>query len=139
MIIVLVANVMISSLLSADGPPAQIMDLWEAGTFDVASSGPLLDELRRDLGYDKIKKQLGLTPEEIDKLIGGWHTAAIGVEPEEELEVVRDDPDDNRVLECAVAADADYIVSGDQHLLDLGEYRGIEILPPIGFMILMTM
>ena len=139
MIIVLDTNVMISALLSAEGSPAQIMDFWEAGAFDVASSTSLLDELRRVLGYDKIKKHLGLTPEEIDRLINGLHTAAVYVEPEEALKVVEDDPDDNRVLECAVAANADYIVSGDQHLLDLGEYRGIAILPPAGFVILMTM
>ncbi len=139
MIIVLDTNVMISALLSTEGSPAQIIDLWEAGEFDIATSAPLLDEVKRVLGYEKIKKSLKCTPEEINRLIGGWRTAAIYVEPEEELEVIEDDPDDNRVLECAVAADADYIVSGDHHLLDLGEYRGIEILPTVGFVVLMTM
>lgn len=138
MIIVLDTNVMISALLSAEGPPAQIMNLWEAGAFDVASSAPLLDEVKRVLGYDKIKKHLGLTLEDIDRLLSGWRKISIFVEPEEELDLVEDDPDDNRVLECAVAADADYIVSGDHHLLDLGEYRGIEVLPPAGFIVLMN-
>ena len=139
MIIVLDTNVMISALLSAEGPPAQIIDLWKAGAFDVAASDPLLDEVKRVLGYDKIKKHLGLTPGETDRLLSGWRTTSIVVEPKEELEVIEDDPDDNRVLECAVAAEADYIVSGDHHLLDLGEYRGIEILPPAGFIVLMNM
>ncbi len=139
MIIVLDTNVMISALLSAEGSPAQIIDLWKAGAFDVAASDTLLDEVKRVLGYDKIKKHLGLTPGEIDRLLSGWRTISIVVEPEEELEVIEDDPDDNRVLECAVAAETDYIVSGDHHLLDLGEYRGIEILPPTGFIVLMNM
>jgi len=139
MIIVLDTNVMISALLSTEGPPAQIIDLWKAGAFDIATSDPLLDEVKRVLGYDKIKKHLGLTPGEVDRLLNGWRTISIVVEPEEELEVIEDDPDDNRVLECAVAAETDYIISGDHHLLDLGEYRGIEILPPAGFIVLMNM
>jgi len=139
MIVVLDTNVMISSLLSTEGPPAQIIDLWKAGVFDVATSEPLLDEVKRVLGYDKIKKHLRLAPGEIDRLLSGWRAISIVVEPEEVLEVIEDDSDDNRVLECAVAAETDYIVSGDHHLLDLGEYRGIEILPPVGFIVLMNL
>jgi len=138
MIVVLDTNVMISALISAGGPPARIIDLWEAGAFDVASSAPLLEEVKRVLGYDQVKKYLKCSPEEIDKLLAGWRTASIYVDPEEELEVIKDDPDDDRVLECAVAAEAEYIVSGDNHLLDLGEYRGIEVLPPAGFLVLIN-
>ena len=138
MIVVLDTNVMISALISAGGPPARIIDLWEAGSFDVASSAPLLEEVKRVLGYDQVKKYLKCSPEEINKLLAGWRTASIYVDPEEELEVIKDDPDDDRVLECAVAAEAEYIVSGDNHLLDLGEYRGIEVIPPAGFLVLIN-
>jgi len=55
-----------------------------------------------------------------------------------ELDVVGDDPDDNRVLECAIASGANYIVSTDDHLLDLEEYQGIEVLPPAGFIVLLN-
>jgi len=139
MIVVLDTNVVISALLSAGGPPAQIIAHWEAGRFDVATSEPLLHEMKRVLGYERVRKHLALTPEEIDSLIKGWRTTAIYVEPEAELRVVADDPDDNRVLECAAAADARVIVSGDDHLLDLGEYRGIEILPPAGFIVYLNL
>ncbi len=50
------------------------------------------------------------------------------------LEVLRDDPDDNRVLERAVTARADYIVSGDRHLLKLSAYEGIPIITVRQFM-----
>ena len=46
------------------------------------------------------------------------------------LTVIREDPPDDRYLECAVEGEAEYIVSGDQHLLSLGEYRGIRVLTP---------
>ena len=139
MIVVLDTSVIISALLSAEGPPAQIIDLWEAGVFDVAISTPLLDELKRALDYPQVKKFQKMTPDEINTLLGRWSTISVYVEPEVALEVVEDDPDDNRVLECAVAAKVNYIISGDKHLLDLGEYRGIEVLPPAGFIVLLSL
>jgi len=133
MIVVLDTNVLISTLLSTEGPPAQIIEHWEGGVFDVATSGPLLDELKRALGYERLRKFIEMTPEEINTLLRGWRSTAIFVSPKMELDIVGDNPDVNRVLECAVSAGAKYILSGDDHLLDLGEYRGIEILPPAGF------
>ena len=56
------------------------------------------------------------------------------VTPEMDLEAIEDDPDDDKVLECAVAGNADYIVSGDSHLLDIEEYRGVEIVSPDEFL-----
>jgi len=50
------------------------------------------------------------------------------VHPEVVLDAVPDDPDDNRVLECAVKGEAEFIVSGDKHLLRLGSYEGIVIV-----------
>jgi predicted nucleic acid-binding protein len=50
------------------------------------------------------------------------------VNPSFVLDAVPDDPDDNRVLECAVEGKADFIVSGDRHLLRLGSYEAIEIV-----------
>jgi hypothetical protein len=138
-IVVLDTNVLISALLSAEGPPAQIIDLWEAGAFDVAVSAPLLDELKRVLRYKRVRKYLEMTSVEIDSLIKQWSSTAVYIDSEMRLDVVEDDPDDNRVLECAVAAEAEYIVSGDDHLLDLGEYRGIEVLPPAGFIVLLNL
>jgi hypothetical protein len=139
LIVVLDTSVIISALLSAEGPPAQIIDLWKAGVFDVAISTPLLDELKRALDYPQVKKFQKMTPDEINTLLGRWSTISVYVEPEVALEVVEDDPDDNRVLECAVAAKVNYIISGDKHLLDLGEYRGIEVLPPAGFIVLLSL
>ncbi len=50
------------------------------------------------------------------------------VTPKENVEVIREDPEDNKFLDCAVAGKADYIVSGDQHLLELNEHEGIKIV-----------
>lgn len=50
------------------------------------------------------------------------------MEPQSRLEIVEKDPADNKFLECAVAGEADFIISGDRHLLNLQEYEGIRIL-----------
>jgi uncharacterized protein len=54
--------------------------------------------------------------------------------PQRRVNAVRDDPDDNHIIECALAAGADTIVSGDGHLLRLGAYEGIAILTPREFL-----
>lgn len=56
------------------------------------------------------------------------------VRPRITLYVIREDPDDNRVLECAITGKADVIVSGDRHLLDLKSYRNIPVVRPIDFL-----
>ncbi len=54
------------------------------------------------------------------------------VRPKDRVRIIRDEPD-NRILECAAEYEADYIVSGDKHILDVKKYRGIEILTPAEF------
>lgn len=58
---------------------------------------------------------------------------AKNVEITGDLHVVADDPDDDKFVECALVADASLIVSGDHHLLELGEYEGIQILSAAEF------
>ena len=60
------------------------------------------------------------------------------VVPTESLNVVQEDESDNRYLECAIEGKAQYIVSGDKHLLDVSEYKGINILTPAEFVTLLS-
>jgi len=55
------------------------------------------------------------------------------VQPSEKLNAVSDDPDDNKILECAIAGNVDCIISKDNHLLKLNKYRNIPILAPENF------
>jgi predicted nucleic acid-binding protein len=55
------------------------------------------------------------------------------VDPDEDVAAVEDDPDDDKFLEAAVAGNVDYLVSGDSHLLDLGSFRGCDIVDPRTF------
>lgn len=137
MLVVLDTNVILSSLLSAKGPPAEIIQRWEAEEFDVATSPLLLAVLERTLAYPKVKKYLEQSGEVIRTLLRRFGTVASLVEPESSVQVIKRDPDDNRVLECAKAAGAGFIVSGDEHLLALKEYEGIIIYSPAEFITLL--
>lgn len=136
MVVVLDTNVIISALLSPDGRPAEIIRRWEAGELEVVTSPALLTELRRALDYPRVKKYLDAPQTTVTSLIKGLETVATVVEPQFSLDVVKDDPADNRVLECAIAGRASYIVTGDAHLLRLKECQGVVILNPAGFLVL---
>ncbi len=105
------------------GKPMRLLEKAVDGEIHVAISEPLMEEVRRNL-RDKF----------------GWSEARVGeagsliasftqlVSPTQTLDIVKRDPDDNRVLECAVAAGCDLIVSGDLDLLQLGSYGTIKIV-----------
>ena len=96
MIIVLDTNVVISALLTTKGPPPKIIEYWEAEEFDVATSAALLDELERVLRYKRVRKYINSSQEKVNALIKRLKTVAIFVEPKFELNVIEDDPDDDR-------------------------------------------
>lgn len=134
MIVVLDTNILVSSLLSAQGAPAQIVRRWEADDFSVVTSSVLISEFRRVLDYPRVRRYLKQSPEEIEIFLKRLSFVAVVVEPEITLNVIDEDPADNRVLECAVVGNAAYIVSGNFHLLNLKEYQQIMVLNPKDFL-----
>ena len=137
--VVLDANVLVSALISAKGAPAQILLHWQEGKLDLVASAPILGELERVLHYPRLQERYDLPEELIQRFLQLLAQQAILVEREEALSVIERDPSDNRYLECAVAGEAEYIVSGDGHLLDLKEYRGIQIFNPREFLALLKL
>jgi putative PIN family toxin of toxin-antitoxin system len=120
-------NTIVSGLLW-QGAPRQVLDRARAGTFDLYTSGALLAELDNVLLRYKFRQRLmlaNLTPRD---LVSEFAALATIVEPATIDAVIRVDPDDDAVLACAVAAQAEMIVSGDHHLLQLQSYQHILIL-----------
>lgn len=105
------------------GAPGAVLDAALTGQFDLVTSPELLDELRRVLDYPKLQPVIGPAAEFVEL----FALAAIVVVPTERVEVVRD-PDDNRLIEAALAGDADVIVSGDQDLLTLRRVDRVSIM-----------
>jgi len=139
MVIVLDTNVIVSGLLSPSGPPAEIINHWETDRFEVVTSSPLLNELQRVLQHPRVQRYLKRSPDEIAAFVNRFSRVATIVEPQLTLEVIKEDPDDNRVLACAAAGGASYIVSGNDHLLDLKKYKEIVILKPAEFLTLLDL
>ncbi len=115
-------NIYISGL-HFGGLPLQFLNLARARAFTLAISRPLRAEVRRVL-CDKFRWSLDRADDALERLA----RFTTQVEPTELIDAVPDDPDDNRVLECAVAAGSGYIVTGDGDLLRLVTYSGIRIL-----------
>jgi len=137
--IVLDANVLVSAFISAKGAPAQILAYWQDDKFDLVVSPATLDELQRVLHYPRLQERYHLPEKRIECFLHLLARQAILVVPCQKLTVIDRDPADNRYLECAQVGDADVIISGDQHLLELEEYKGIQILRPAGFLAFMKL
>jgi putative PIN family toxin of toxin-antitoxin system len=132
--VVLDTNVVVSAAINPKGPPAEIIKAWRAGHFSWVTSTPLLDELTRVLASRRLRRYLAWNSQELKEFVGLVAEVARVVEPCRTVNVIAGDPADNRVLEAAMEAKADYIVSGDSHLLNLGEFEGILILSPVRFL-----
>ena len=136
--VVLDANIYVSSMINTKGNPKQIMLAWEQGAFDVVVSRPILHEVGRVIRYPRIVKRHKQDENAIKRFLKLLEDGAMLVVPTESLNVVQEDESDNRYLECAIEGKAQYIVSGDKHLLDVGEYKGINILTPAEFVTLLS-
>jgi putative PIN family toxin of toxin-antitoxin system len=124
---VLDTNILVSGL-GWGGHPAAILDAVSDGRVVLITSAPLLDELRRVLAYPKLAKVVS----DAARLADIIAASSVVVEPDRVLAIINDESD-NRVLEAAAAASADYIVSGDADLLDLGFFEGIPIVTAAQF------
>ncbi len=115
-------NAAVSGLLW-HGNPGKLIDAAQTASLVLYASAPLLAELYGVLGRDTFAKHLqvrGLTPTQIFE---GYAALTAVVAPAIIPPVIIDDPDDDAVLACAIAAKADLVVSGDPHLVKLVQYR----------------
>ncbi len=131
---VLDANVFVSGALSPRGTPAKILSAWHEEQFHLVTSPAILEEVERVFRYPKIHKRHGWPEEKIGLFIEDLAHLAILTPGERTLKVIAEDPSDNRYLECAVEGNAEYVVTGDQHLLRLGTYQRVRILTPKEFL-----
>jgi putative PIN family toxin of toxin-antitoxin system len=129
---VLDTNVFISGVFWA-GMPGKILDAAQNDKFQLVTSLECIYELHRVL--NEFKDKLG------SDLADFWTIFAISKSfialPQTRFLVIKEDPDDNKFLDAAVAGKAEYIVSGDKHLLNLGKFRNIKIMRPTDFLALL--
>lgn len=97
--------------------------------FKIFVSEAIIKEIKRVLARD-----FNLEEKTIDEFARGILMFADLIEARQKIDFITDDPDDNRILECAVAGKADYIVTQDKHLLKIEEYKDIKIVMPEAFL-----
>lgn len=127
--VVLDTNQFVSSVLVRQGLPAQALDAWRRREFLLITSPSIIAEIRSTLNYPRIRRKYPLTDDDVERLVALLEQDALVVPGEiGTTGAVPADPTDDMVLACAIEGQADLIVSGDHHLLDLGEYQGIPII-----------
>lgn len=122
-------NVLISAL-GWDAKPETCLEQVLHGPMAGYISPAMLDELQRVMDYPRFEFTDDEKQSFVEIVLASFHV----VEPGIDLAVVEDDPDDDRVLECAVAGGVNYIVSGDSHLQDLASFRDVDIVSPAAFL-----
>ena len=130
---VLDTNVLISSLIATQGHPHRLFVAWQKGEFTLITSEYLLQELQHVLTYPRIVKRLPLRDAELAVLLITLAETAVIVPPPPPLPGVTCDPKDDPVVACAVAGNADYVVSGDQDILTLNVYGAVRMVTPAQF------
>ncbi|MEK6792286.1 MAG: putative toxin-antitoxin system toxin component, PIN family [Nanoarchaeota archaeon] len=120
--VVLDTNVLISATIRK-GNQFRLLELGRLNQIQIIISPQILEEVKEVLNRPKFS----LSQNEIEEALNEIKDITHLVEPSEKVDIVKEDPDDNMIIECAIAGKADYIISGDDDLLELKEYKGIKI------------
>jgi putative PIN family toxin of toxin-antitoxin system len=132
--IVVDANLFARALIKPDSNPGKILELIKQNKVELVISPSIIKEIKRILLIPKIKKYHQKTAQQLDTFFNDLLIFAWVVEGKAEIDVIQADPTDNKYLACALEGEADYIISGDRHLLDVGQYQGIEIIKVKAFL-----
>lgn len=121
-------NVIVSGLIAHSGGPYELLEAWRRGEFVLLVSEAIVSEVTEVLGRPFFRDKRGITKEDIIRVREVLETDVVMVSIKSHLCEIENDPDDDRILECALDGEADYLVSGDHHLLALQRYRGIPVV-----------
>jgi uncharacterized protein len=132
--VVLDTNIIISGYGKKGSNPALILEKWAKEELELLVSEAVLTEYDKSLRYEKVRLFHRLTDARINEIMASLRQETTLIEVQQEPQIITADPSDNKFLACAIAGNADYIISGDKHLLALGSYQGIKILSPAIFL-----
>jgi len=130
--VVIDTNVLVSAVISKDSSPGDVVRLAILGEIENYTSEDILEEVERILNSEKVLQRIGSKHK--DDIIRIYRLISIKVSPKIRVNVIERDPSDNKFLEAALEAKADFIITGDHHLLELREFRGVKILSPSDFL-----
>ena len=127
--VVIDTNVFISGIFWEGNFSSEIIDALKNKEIQSICSLEIIEEIVKTLSNFRIQMN--------KELIDNWKDIilknSIMVKPIKKIDIVKDDPDDNKFIEAAIEGRAEYIISQDKHLLKIKEYEGIKILNPSDF------
>lgn len=122
-------NLFVSGLFAKKGYTYELQELWVNGAFELAVSEKILNEIKATLLKPYIQERLFLHKEDAEEIIQLIREKSYVVtEDRYETDRIRSDITDNKFLGCALEAKANFIVSGDNHLLELKHFHRIQIV-----------
>lgn len=117
-----------------DGHSNEIINRIEKKNVDLVLSKEIIEEFAIVLSSKEIQGKIKNKNLEMKRTIGKIVSLSTIVESSEKVDIVQDDPDDNKILECAKAGKVDFIISSDNHLLKIKKFEGIPIITPQEFL-----
>ena len=130
--ITLDTNVLISATFW-HGDSDKIIEKVESKEIELVLSKEIIEEFAKVLKYKEIQEKIKNKNLEMRRTVEKIVSISKIVEPTEKLKIVKDDPDDNKFLECAKSGKVDFVISSDNHLLKLKEFGSIKIVTPKEF------
>lgn len=127
-------NILVSGIISPKGSPRKLLESARREIFRVVTSPSINHEILEVLHRDYIYLHYGLSENIIDDIALFLYEGTLLTEDVYNFSPVKKDPSDNKFINCAVEGEADYIVSGDEHLLSLKHYKEIQIISAADFL-----
>jgi putative PIN family toxin of toxin-antitoxin system len=129
-------NVLVSGIIAPHGAPRRILEAWHADQFTLVTSEPIVAEVARVLRDPRIRDRYSLTEDDVATVVDSLRTDKVVAGLYEVQRSV--DPADDMFLACALEGLAEYVVSGDRHLLEIGSYHDVLIVTPRHFAALLA-
>jgi len=127
-------NLFVSGLISPKGSPRKILDMARNKDFKVVTSLAINHEILNVLHREHIYAKYNLTEEIIDDISAFLYEGTVLTEGRYAISKIKKDPEDDKFIACAIEGEADYVISGDEHLLGLKHYRGVQIVDARAFL-----
>lgn len=115
------------------GDSFRILERVENKEIELVLSNEIIREYEEVLAYAEIQEKIQGKQLTMKQTVQKIQTMTTLVHPSEKVNIIKDDPDDNAVLECALEGKVKHIITNDKHLLKLKEFREIKIITPAEF------
>lgn len=125
-------NLIVSGTATSGTLPYHLLEAWRNSQYVLVTSPAIIAEVEEVL--HRPEKNFSITNQEINQVIDTLTTHAFVTSGVLEVDVIKRDPDDNKLIACAIEGSASHIVTGDKDLLSIEEYQGIKIVKARNFL-----